>query len=216
MNNVYTTTERAFLHDYFCLQRPDELRNVDVYEPADGIFLDRSDNGEDIELKNAVARLALKRVQDRLPAWSTLDSKGTFIEPRRYFDSDDREIELMPQHLFTINWADSGPGFSWPESYHLVWFPEFDRYVVTASQDSTDAWGAEDLAVGFGPFSEDWIQVAHDILFDYWDQEHKPYVEEGWIEVLDAGFIPEHIAITWRDEVWPEPEDELDEEFDDE
>lgn len=216
MDSIYTPTERAFLYDYFCLERPVDLRGVDIYEPTSGISLDPEHN-EEVVLKNAVARLALKRVQDRLPAWSTVDSKGEFIEARSYYESEDREIELMPQHLFTINWADGGPGFSWPESYHLIWFPEFDRYVVTASQDSTDSYGVEDIAVGFGPFSEDWYQVAHDILFDYWDQEHRPFrEEEGWVEVLESGFVPEHMATAWRDEVWPQPEDDLDEDFDDE
>ena len=28
-----------------------------------------------------------------------------------------RKIEVVPQYLLTNNWADSGPGFSWPVAY---------------------------------------------------------------------------------------------------
>ena len=202
MTTIYTATERAFLFDYFKLERPYELASVDVYEPSDGVFVEKSGSGQEIDLSNAVARLGLQRVQERLPAWSTVNSSGEFLEARRYFETKEREVELIPQHLFTINWADSGPGFSWPESYHLIWFPEFDRYVVTGSQDSTDVYGVEDVALGFAPFSEDWFQVSHDILVKNWREEHAVYVDEGWLEVLEPGFVPKHIAVAWRDEVW--------------
>jgi hypothetical protein len=63
-----------------------------------------------------------------------------------------RKVELSPRHLLTINWADSGPGFSWPVAYYAVYVPGFDRTVVTASGDSPETFGACDVAVGhFGP-----------------------------------------------------------------
>jgi len=43
--------------------------------------------------------------------------------------------------LFQINWADSGPGLSWPADYNLVWVPSFARFVLTYSADSPDAFG---------------------------------------------------------------------------
>lgn len=212
MTTIYTPTERAFLCDYFQIDRPDELALIDVRVPADGIYVEDSGSGEDIDLSNAVARLGLQRVQDRLPAWTSIDSSGEFLEARRYFEAKERGVELMPQLLFTINWADSGPGFSWPEAYHLIWFPEFDRYVVTGSQDSTDVYGVEDVALGYASFSEDWYQVSRDILVKNWREEHSVYIDEGWLEVLDPGFVPKQMAEGWRDEVWPEPQEDLDDE----
>jgi hypothetical protein len=47
-----------------------------------------------------------------------------------------------------INWADSGPGLSWPADYNLVWLPTYDRFVLTYSADSPDAFGYCDFALG--------------------------------------------------------------------
>lgn len=55
---------------------------------------------------------------------------------------------MLPQYLFTLNWADSGPGFSWPGAYYTTWVPSYERFVVTYSADSPEVWGYADIAIG--------------------------------------------------------------------
>ena len=54
---------------------------------------------------------------------------------------------LLPKHLFTINWANSAPGLSWPEAYYVTQLPGWDVYIVTASQDTDEIYGYEDFAI---------------------------------------------------------------------
>jgi len=67
---------------------------------------------------------------------------------------------LIPQYLLTINWADSGPGFSWPVAYHVTWVPICDEYVVTQSADSPDAFGYCDFAIGYFLKTDDFVTAA--------------------------------------------------------
>lgn len=113
-------------------------------------------------------------------------------------------VNFHPQHLFTLNWADSGPGFSWPEAYFLVWLPVFERYVVTASQDSPDCYGFEDIAIGWQFFDEDRVGLARDIILANWGSVHKPHSEEGWAYLFASGIVSESEAESWRDVIWPQ------------
>ena len=99
-------------------------------------------------LQAAVGQVLLHDVQHRLPNWGGWD--GTqFVLARRFRQrAAGQTLALAPQHLFTINWADSGPGFSWPDAYHLVYVPGYECCVVTASQDSDECWGCTDQAIG--------------------------------------------------------------------
>lgn len=51
------------------------------------------------------------------------------------------EARPEPELVCCINWADSGPGYSWPESYYVTYLPGLEKYIVTASLDSPDVWG---------------------------------------------------------------------------
>ena len=53
-------------------------------------------------------------------------------------------LNLEPELLFCVNWADSAPGISWPEAYYVTFIPGLDHYVVTASRDSRDLFGCTD------------------------------------------------------------------------
>lgn len=211
--DCYTDTERAFLCDYFKIRRPDRLKDVDIYEPvAKGIYVKRGQYSSEYEIPNAVARLVLQRVQDYLPAWGGANSKGEFVIARNYTRKEVALVSFQPQHLFTINWADSGPGFSWPEAYYLVWLPVFERYVVTASQDSPDCYGFEDIAIGWQFFDEDRVGLSKEIIQANWGAVHKPHLEEGWAYLFETGVVSQSEAEDWRDEIWPEesPDDEDD------
>ena len=72
----------------------------------------------------AVAQILLDRVQDRLPQWAAVTEDSLqFARPiadRRAL----RKVEMLPRRLLTINWADSGPGFSWPVAYYATHVPD--------------------------------------------------------------------------------------------
>ena len=205
LNDCYTDTERAFLSDYFGIRRPDRLKDIDIYEPArSGVYVRRGEYSSEYDIANAVARLCLTRVQDQLPVWSGVNSEGEFVVARNYSRSEVAMVNFHPQHLFTLNWADSGPGFSWPEAYFLVWLPVFERYVVTASQDSPDCYGFEDIAIGWQFFDEDRVGLARDIILANWGSVHKPHSEEGWAYLFASGIVSESEAESWRDVIWPQ------------
>lgn len=211
--DCYTDTERAFLCDYFKIKRPGWLKDTDIYQPvAKGIYVKRGQYSDEYEIPNAVARLVLQRIQEYLPAWGGADSEGKFVIARNYTRKEVALVSFQPQHLFTINWADSGPGFSWPEAYYLVWLPVFERYVVTASQDSPDCYGFEDIAIGWQFFDEDRVGLSKEIIQANWGAVHKPHLEEGWAYLFETGVVSQSEAEDWRNDIWPEesPDDEED------
>lgn len=221
LQDCYTDIERAFLCDYFGIKRPEHLVGVDVYQPVrQGVYVKPGQYSSEYDLANAVARLALARIQDELPAWAGVNEQGEYFSARTYTRSELAAVSFHPQHLFTINWADSGPGFSWPEAYYLVWLPVFERYVVTASQDSPDCYGFEDIAIGWQFFDDDRVGVARDIILANWGSVHKPNNEDGWAYLFASGVVSESEAEEWREEIWPpiqlDDEDVDDEDEDDE
>lgn len=203
MTNLYSPTERAILCDFFKQERPAYLKEIDVYRECDGIYVRRALYSEEYELSAAVARIALKNIQNQLPVWACVDKDGEFQVARSYEAHEGRGVELLPLYLFTINWADSGPGFSWPEAYHLVWLPEFDRYVVTASNDSPDCYGFEDIVIGQATFEPDRRKVAKDIVTEWWSYQKRSNDSVEWECLFGNGFITEDEALAWREEVWP-------------
>jgi len=110
----------------------------------------------------AVAQILLERVQDRLPQWGVLTDDGVQLARPILDRRAERKVELWPRHLLTINWADSGPGFSWPVSYYATYVPGFDLTVVTGSADCPDAFGFCDVAIGsFGPEVSILARISH-------------------------------------------------------
>jgi hypothetical protein len=78
----------------------------------------------DIFTANAVARICLKSIQGHLPNFVAFN-RTVVIEGRRRERHPSRPVMLLSAHLFTINWATSGPGFEWPEAYRLTFIPSF-------------------------------------------------------------------------------------------
>jgi hypothetical protein len=105
-----------------------------------------------------VGAFATRDVQSRLPNWGVVQRDGTLTLARKV-DRRRRSkfVAGLSRFLFEINWADSGPGFSWPAAYSVTWLPGFDRHVVTYSADSPDALGYFDFALGsFAHGAEAW------------------------------------------------------------
>ncbi|MCC7486350.1 MAG: hypothetical protein IT529_15365 [Burkholderiales bacterium] len=177
---------------------------------------DADGNFSEFATANAVARLLLSRIQHRLPQWAAVRPDGTVLLARRGRTAHERQVDLLPQLLFEINWGDSGPGYSWPESYHVAWVPGFSRYVVTASADSTDAYGYEDIAIGWFEEGEGRIEGAKRVIGDWWrgyrDRDH-----EGWVDLLGTGLIDEAGVRALREQIWSHTDEaELDRQYEEE
>ena len=82
----------------------------------------------------AVAQILLHHVQGALPQWASVRGDKVFLNRKEHKRHKDARLAFNPQLICTINWADSGPGFSWPESYHVTYLPGFGKFVVTASR----------------------------------------------------------------------------------
>ena len=147
----------------------------------------------DLELDRTVAEIVLSNIQHQLPNWN---GEARTIRPHQA-----RTIESLPLFLFTINWADSGPGFSWPEAYYVTYVPELDVRIFTASHDSTEVWDCTDLAIGW--------EKAHPrpAIGAYWVITRWWRMQEGsdgspWQNIFSEGLIDDERAQKWRAQVW--------------
>jgi hypothetical protein len=157
----------------------------------------------------AVAAIVLERIQDTLPQWASIKLReneneeaditlGRNVKARQAL----RTVELVPQYLLTINWADSGPGFSWPVAYHVTWVPMYDEYVVTQSADSPDAFGYCDFAIGHFPKTDDFVPTATEEIRSNWEWQRDQFSQSRWAYLFGNGLIDEATAIRLREEVW--------------
>ncbi len=96
---------------------------------------------------------------------------------------------MLPRRLLTINWADSGPGFSWPVAYYATYVPGYNRTVVTASGDCPDALGVCDIALGsFGPETP-LLEGSGAIIRDEWANRRREFDQSRWVYILDTGLV---------------------------
>jgi hypothetical protein len=76
-----------------------------------------------------VAYIVLEQIERQLPGWSAITDDGEFVTERHFRDVSailHRKVAVLPpRHLLTINWADSGPGYSWPVAYYVAWLPYY-------------------------------------------------------------------------------------------
>jgi hypothetical protein len=213
MKGIYHRVEQAILFDYFGILRPAVLRDVDIKGDSAGqrgpvrLVADADGASSSLALQNAVARIALSSAQGRLPQWALVHLSGGVQFGRLGWLRDPQPVSLAPQFLFEINWADSGPGFSWPEAYHCTFLPGFDGSVVTASADSTDAYGYTDIAIGWFVATVDWRTGCKRVITDWWRQRLE-YDGEAWEYLFNAGAVPEEEAYKWREEIWTAAEKE--------
>jgi hypothetical protein len=160
-------------------------------------------NVECTRLAAAVGQVLLHAVQGRLPQWSVTDGdRIVYARPYRRRASG-QALAFVAQHLCTINWADSGPGFSWPEAYHLVYVPGYSRWVVTASQDSDDGWGCTDQAIGFFGGGGERLARAGAVIRAYWQRRRSECdCCWPWAYLFDEGLVSKKLAEHWRSRVW--------------
>ena len=204
--------EHAILAEYFDLQekQPQQARVFDPHEitieendydeAVEGIACRKSYGGRDYRaIDNAVARIALAPVRKNLPTWGGLGKDGAFhsrqsenesILPERGYRSD-------PVHVLSINWASSGPSYSWPLKYYISWIPHYERYVVTVSYDSPEVEGYLDLAIGDLSEGASVEKELKSVIVRHWDG-YAMYLQ-GWEGVIDSGIVKDPWA--WREEV---------------
>lgn len=151
----------------------------------------------------AVGQLLVQSFQHRLPNYG-ISMDGHVVlgrKPRKRTPGAGHRV--VSSHLFTINWADSAPGLSWPEAYHAVLVPEYKRYVVIASQDGPDLYGCTDHAIGFFGAAAPVVDSAGEIIRSYW-QEQLEWDQSPWEYLLDQGIVSAGLAHDWRTIVWGE------------
>jgi hypothetical protein len=162
----------------------------------------------------AVASIVLERIQGSLPQWASVSDTSVTLG-RNYRDrAAVRTVELTPRHLLTINWADSAPGFSWPEEYRVTYVPLYDVHVVTGSVDSTDLYNVTDFALGHFASKEDVLRASAEIVQSEWRDLFESYDQSRWEYLFDEGLIDRALADDLANEVWAEgDEDDMDDDL---
>ena len=198
--DLFTADEELVLSTWFEIDRPPHGRRVE------DIFDGWNIPGEIPDYRRidtAVAQILLERIQDDLPNWTAL-AGDRFVIARGNFDRRARrKIELWPHHLLTINWADSGPVFSWPVAYKATYVPVFDRTVVTASADCPESFGGvSDVAIGAFGSETSILEGSRRIIISNWTNQWREHNQKRWVYLFDTGIVSKAEAGAWADEVW--------------
>jgi len=199
-----------------------ELDLIEAYlsnEPASAFDSYFSENNVPLDamaspLQIAVARVLLNPIQASLPQWAAVRESGEVLLNRKEIHRHPQAVRLTlePQLVCCINWADSGPGYSWPESYHVTYIPGMEKFIVTSSRDGADAFGCADHALGGGSAAEGELLVAKRIIQGFWEHQRNEWDQERWAYLFDEGLIDSATADAWAEEIWPQdnPPDEED------
>lgn len=217
----YTPIKRALIAAYLGYPdpAPHEIEGIDIHETVDpdewnesvkGIApLENHHGGQEMMLENAVARICLEPVAP-LPTWASISNgKVTRARPRRRRTALRSHRPRRPLHLFTTNWADSGPGFSWPEKYYAARLPGYEVCIVTGSADSPDAHGYCDFALGWYAGGVSDVEPAGRIIRGWWSRQ-AGWGQQRWAYLFDTGAVDEQTAEQWADAVWPREDEEDD------
>ena len=191
-----------------------ELDLIEAYlgnEPASAFDSYFSENNIPLDarvspLRIAVARVMLNPIQASLPQWACAGENGELLLNREEIHRHPQAVRLTldPQLVCCINWADSGPGYSWPESYHVTYIPGLEKFIVTASRDGADAFGCADHALGWGSAAEGELLVAKRIIQGFWEHQRNEWDQERWAYLFDDGLIDSATADAWAEEIWPQ------------
>lgn len=210
MNGPFYPVEHAILCDYFHIRRPAALRDLEIVDDGESprganepilVVEASADYWDEFAVPNAVARLLLSRVQRDLPQWASF-TDGVPRWARKHWPPRGGTVQVLPRRLLEINWADSGPGFSWPETYHATFVPGYERWVVTASADSDEVYGYEDLAIGHFRAGVPVREGSGKVIRRWWRRRKREDGQAAWVDVWPKGFIGEAEALDWRDAVW--------------
>jgi hypothetical protein len=206
--SMYGSIEQAILAEYFELRTPSLDDDLDWWEAdpqhPSSIKLEPDawdGRDQDKAIANAVARIALARVQKSLPQFAICGPDS--IEFGREIETaPSRSVEMMSRHLFTIDWAMSAPCISWPEAYYLTWLPGVERWLVTSSRDTPEIGGYCDTAIGHFGIDKGALEGSEGIIRGYWSDQCLDYDQARWELFFAAGWVSCEEACTWAGEVW--------------
>ena len=159
----------------------------------------------------ATAAILLERVQNELPQWASVRDDQVTLGRNIRDRAAERTVELTPQFLLMINWADSGPGFSWPETYNVTYVPLYDVFIVTGSVDSTDLYGVTDFAIGHFAAGDDILKKSSEAIKGEWHHLAGTYGQGRWEYLFSPGLIGTEEAEELADQVWKEEIEDEDE-----
>ena len=211
--DLFTPDEHAILAEWFRVKSPVSAQEIVVDEAISRLGFNKEPSHYR-PIDAAVAFIVPERVEQRLPQWAAVRD-DELILAREYRDDSNipnRKVLLQPRHLFTINWADSGPGFSWPVAYYVTWLPDYDRYVVTASADSPDAFGYCDFALGAFDINTPTKEGARKVVCADWSDQNTQWGQQRWAYLFFTELISKQEAEAWAELVWPSERGELEEE----
>ena len=209
---LFHPREHAILAKFFGQEDklPEDARQIDPeeifpkeenYDEAEqGIVCRKSYGGHDFNaIDNAVARIALAPVRTSLPTWGAYSNGEVYHTRQKETDNPlpERGYRSDPVHVISINWASSGPGYSWPLKYYISWIPYYERYVVTVSYDSPEVEGYLDLAIGALSEGARVEKELKSVIVRHWGRDAE-YLQ-GWEGVIDSGIVQDPWA--WREEV---------------
>ena len=123
--DLFTADEHAVLANWLGVRLPKVAKGIEPDEAIARMGFETEPHHYRL-VDAVVASIVLENVEKRLPGWSALRADGSFVCARKYRDDEkvpNRKVLLQSRRLFVINWADSGPGFSWPVAYYVTWLP---------------------------------------------------------------------------------------------
>ena len=207
--DLFTKEEHAVIAGWLNIEPKCDVSDMpDAWDALDelGYHGKASGYGED---DAAVANMVLERIHNTLPQWASVkirenDDEESVITLGREAKARlaRRKIEVVPKYLLTVNWADSGPGFSWPVAYHVTWVPLYNEYIVTQSADCPDAFGYCDFAIGHFSKTDDFITAAANEIKGDWEWQRDQFCQDRWAYLFGSGLIDEATSIRIREEVW--------------
>lgn len=212
LQGLYDPIEHAVLAEWLRVRPPACAAEVDPWEVDSGsgsatsAVAPRPDCWGNLDFcraaDNAVARLVLNAVQGRLPVWAGVDAAGNVFSDRSLEPKRQERLAVLARFLFEINWATSGPGYAWPEAYHVGYLPGYDVFVVTASGDCAEVHGYADRTLGAFSGDEGLLDTALAIIQAEWSRQRAEWDQRRWERVNDPGcFLLEALEAA-ADEVW--------------
>lgn len=151
---------------------------------------------------DALARMVLSGVEDTLPVFISVN-RGVTIVTRKKRAPRSPSVRAVPIFLLEVNWADSAPGISWPEAYHVGWLPGFDCWVLTSSRDTPELDGYCDRVLCHFDQSDDPVAEAGSRILAYWQRLKNAYGQARWVRLLNTGRIAQSDAARMAGTVWP-------------
>jgi hypothetical protein len=148
------------------------------------------------QLQAAVGTVLLGATPRGFGRQELLDRDGLSAGPRRA----QRWGAFRPQHLFTIDWADSIPGSS-TSAYFAVRVPTHEAIVVVLSAPTTEMFGYFDGALGRFAVGQNLLDGVRDVLNEHWTAMREFEMDPPQ-HVLREGLVSASAARQWADAVW--------------